>query len=408
MSVVNKLEENAERAEVLIQRLHSAAAGGEKKSIAPLPVTKAAAMVGCTPTHVRNLIKRDELSEDQHYISQVSGQTKYLITLEGVQKIRELSNHVVSRPTGTDGIIISCANLKGGVGKTVTNVNLAQYAAREGFKVLLVDGDPQATATGLFDYVPDRDIEGEETAFPSMVGDVPVTDIKNSIRKTYWYGLDLIPACLDLQNVDYILANPQRQAELGGDPLLRLREGLEPLTKEYDLIIVDSPPSMGMLAMNVIMAANYLIIPVAPTVIDASSTGSYFSILSTIGNLRSQNGDDMEWMERINVLLTRHSGTAEDNNTTALLFAAYGDLVMTNHIVETKEIRKGANDVKSLYEIDAPRGSRQTWLRAITSFDSVFEEIMKNCSMIWRDRLFNNQSESQVEATGHIAEAING
>lgn len=145
--------------------------------------------------------------------------------------------------------VIAIINQKGGVGKTTTAVNLSAYLARLGSRVLLIDLDPQANATsGL--GVDHRKLEQgiyEVLVSPTTMSDVIVT--------TPIAGLHLAPATLSLAGATVELVPLDRREFL-------LRDNLKPVLERYDYIVIDSPPSLGMLTVNGLVAADEILVPV--------------------------------------------------------------------------------------------------------------------------------------------------
>tara|TARA_Y200000002_G_C22633075_1_gene643404 strand:- start:259 stop:1047 length:789 start_codon:yes stop_codon:yes gene_type:complete len=144
--------------------------------------------------------------------------------------------------------VIAVANQKGGVGKTTTVVNLATAMAACNKKVLIIDSDPQGNAsTGLgFDKA------NLKNSFYNVIsGDV---SINNTIQKTQIPNLLIVPTSIDLAAVEQEFVNLENRE-------LRLKKEIEKLTVKYDYILIDCPPSLGLLTLNALVAAKNLLVP---------------------------------------------------------------------------------------------------------------------------------------------------
>lgn len=146
------------------------------------------------------------------------------------------------------GKIISIINQKGGVGKTTTAVNLSAYLADKGYKVLLIDTDSQGNATsGL----------SKKVKFRSDLYEVLLNDeiIENAIVKTDVRKLFLLPASIDLAGAEIEMVSLPRREFL-------LKEKLQSIKDDYDFILMDCPPSLGLMTLNTLVASEFVLIPI--------------------------------------------------------------------------------------------------------------------------------------------------
>ncbi|NCC58506.1 MAG: ParA family protein, partial [Synergistales bacterium] len=145
-------------------------------------------------------------------------------------------------------LILTVSNQKGGVGKTTTCVNLAAELGRLGYSVLAVDIDPQANCTSGLGISPS---EIDFSLYDVLLGE---TEARNAIVPTRWEGVSILPATIDLAGAEVELASVISRET-------RLRRSLGTLD-EYDVAVVDCPPSLGMLTINALVASDRLIIPI--------------------------------------------------------------------------------------------------------------------------------------------------
>ena len=147
--------------------------------------------------------------------------------------------------------VICVTNQKGGVGKTTTAVNMSYYLAKDKFRVLLVDFDPQGNATSGLGVD-----KNDESLGPTMTNVINENlPLENAIRHTKYKNFDLAPATPELANAEVELASQPRK-------FTRLRGAIRSVESNYDYVVIDSPPSLSLLTVNGMIASNYLLLPV--------------------------------------------------------------------------------------------------------------------------------------------------
>ncbi len=174
--------------------------------------------------------------------------------------------------------IISVANQKGGVGKTTTAINLSAALAHFERRVLLIDMDPQGNSS--------RGLGIDITLIDKCLYDVLIgkSDINDVIQQTMFKTLDILPSKLILASFDFEISEKFDQ------PFLLLKKALSALKKEYDYIIIDCPPSLGLLTVNALNAANSVLIPVQ---CEYFAMEAVSQILSSVSRIQSTYNPDL-------------------------------------------------------------------------------------------------------------------
>jgi cellulose biosynthesis protein BcsQ len=170
--------------------------------------------------------------------------------------------------------VFATYNIKGGVGKTSTAVNLSYLAARAGARTLLWDLDPQAAATYMLRVKPR--VKGGGRAL--VRGSRPLDD---AIKATDFDGLDLLPADFSYRNMDIELDGTKK-------PVRRIRRLLRPVRDEYDVVILDCPPSISLVSENVLHAANTIVVPLIPTTLSVRTLDQLTSFVDGFDGRRPE------------------------------------------------------------------------------------------------------------------------
>ncbi|WP_257657232.1 ParA family protein [Parapedobacter lycopersici] len=176
------------------------------------------------------------------------------------------------------GKIIAIANQKGGVGKTTSSINLAASLAVLEYKTLLVDADPQANSTSGIGYDP-RTIKA--SIYECLINDL---DPQQAIQRTDTPNLDLLPAHIDLVGAEIEMINLHERE-------YKMKHVLDQLKNQYDFIVIDCSPSLGLITINALSAANSVIIPVQCEYFALEGLGK---LLNTIKIVQNRLNRDLE------------------------------------------------------------------------------------------------------------------
>lgn len=281
--------------------------------------------------------------------------------------------------------VLTIANFKGGSAKTTTTVHLAHYLAISGLRVLALDLDPQASLSAMFGYQPEFDVDENETVYAAIRYDDKRRPIREVIRKTYFAGIDLIPANLEL--MEYEHETPQAIADGYGRGneifFRRLGSVIQEVEADYDVVLIDAPPQLGYLTLGALCAATGLLITIHPAMIDVASMNQFLAMMSDLMNVIEERGGVLQH-DFIRYVITRHNpNDGPQVNVVTLLRSLFKDDVLPPAVVETTAIASAGLEKKSLYEMSRGSVGRDTLNRALESVDAVNREIFQLMKTVW-------------------------
>jgi chromosome partitioning protein len=251
----------------------------------------------------------------------------------------------------------------------------------------LIDCDSQGSSTTMFGYVPDLDVAEEDTLYP-FIRNSEMSSLAYAVRATHWDGLYLVPANLKLYSAEYELA--ARIARADKTLLNRLAEGIASIEEHFDVIILDPPPALGTISLSVMRAANALLVPIPPTVVDFTSTTTFLAMLyETMGVLEEQGLPiDLTWMR---MLATRaDEQKSMQRELLGVMRTLFGETLLRTVLKDSAEIDNASARLMTVYDLNGPVTSRETYQRCLTYLNAANAEVETLIRLTWpshRERL---------------------
>lgn len=392
--IFEQFEKNGSKALDIIRK--RAFSPDSDKCLRKWGINDASAMVGRSRKTILDLEKEGKLPSPD--IDPSSRRRVYSLA-----HINQLRNHFGTRPSkpaGAAPAVIAVTNFKGGVWKTTTCVNAAHYFSLKGYRVLFIDADSQGSGTQCFGYIPDTDIDDNSTLLPYLLDETG--SLESSIRQTHWDGLDLIPANLALYGAEFELPVKNAKLQTQGKQFHFydiLRKGIEDVKDKYDIILIDCPPSMGMISINAIYSASALLIPIPPSMLDFSSTIQFFGMLNDV----LKRIPDKEY-SFIRLLVTKYEKSDKTRELVDTIRQLYGAYVQMAVMPNSEAIKKIGTDMQSVYEVEKYSGNKKTLDRIRIASDEANNELEDLINKSWKLVSLSRQTRIPAIETAQPAE----
>lgn len=372
------------KALTILKRIRDSAVDPEtgQKRGPTFPISRAATLVGRTASAIREAERDGRLPER----SRTASGHRVQYTLEELDHMRAVFGTRPWRDPSDMPAIISVCNFKGGVGKSTIALHLAQHFSMKGYRVLFIDCDSQASSTMMFGYRPDVDLDEDDTLYghfhnPELLG------LRKIIRKTHFHGLDLIPANLRLYNLEYEIAGYLAQNQnLAIIDLIA--EAINSVVEDYDVVIMDPPPALGMVSMAVLQAANAMVIPVPPSLVDFASTVSFIDMAkTTMKQLEELAGRGRPAYNFIRLVGSRvDDAKSMHREVLSMMRQVFGGSMSSSVMVTSAEIDNASSRMKTVFELEKPVTSHEVYNRCMKHLNDVCREIEDDVLRTWASR----------------------
>ena len=381
-------------ADYALKRLKEIYPPGSQRHEPLLWFTDAANLIGVHDRQIRDAINAGAASP-------IEGEGRSYLTAAQIQRIRDhlhrnsyKKSYLYRKPAGSEPYVIAVSNLKGGSGKSTMTAHAAAWFALRGYRTLVIDADPQGTTTtmmGLLPVLNPPEDDDEMPGHPLMVGHdeslftVFDTEEIRKPRSTFWNGhkepapwnmLDIVPAVIDDYYSEMVISAKKGESDVPFNLILRKAIDTSPVTENYDVIIIDTPPSFSNITMNAIYAAHALLIPVPPDTLGVQATFSYFDKLDEIfEELARLYEDNLNRLEFVKAVRVRYNMQPESIDNSAMVEAVMKDILLEPVIFESKTYRSAAQYNLTLFEgLSQGLFSRRLFVEAFSTLTDIFSE----------------------------------
>lgn len=388
-SLTRLIEADAEILSAQLQQLRARAfPPAAQRTLRRFMAGEAAKLLGISDAYLRTLAL-DGVIED----AERNSAGRRLYTLEQINAIRShlaknKKEYVRHRQDGERLQVIAVTNFKGGSGKTTTSAHLAQYFALRGYRVLAIDLDPQASLSALFGIQPEFDLGPNETVYGAIRYDDHRRSLSELIRNTHFAGLDIVPGNLELQEFEHETPRALTQGQRSLDRMFftRIASALSEVDSDYDIVVLDCPPSLGYLTLSALCAATAVLVTIHPQMLDVASMSQFLHMTAGLFDVVERAGGNASY-DWFRYVLTRYEpNDASQSQIAGLLRSLFADRVLTNAMVKSAAISDAGITKQTLYEVGRENFHRQTYDRAMEALDALNGEIEDLVKQAWSRR----------------------
>jgi chromosome partitioning protein len=361
------------------------------KTLRTFSSSEVASFIGVDPSYLRKLDldgrapkpATDSLGR-RFYTAREMNEIRTLLDQSG----KDGRRYVRHRRPGEHLQVICVTNFKGGSGKTTTSSHLAQYLALNGYRVLGLDLDPQASFTALHGLQPELDVPEDASLHSAIRYGTKRRPMAQLLRKTYFEGLDIVPGNIDIQEFEHEVPKDLLARQAGrktGETqfYLRLQKAIREVEADYDVVVIDCPPQMGYLTMAALAAATSLVITIHPAMVDVMSMAQFLLMTSDYMSIVAERGVKLN-LDFARYLVTRFEpGDAPQNDMLTLMRSMFGDHVLENPMLKTTAVADANLTKQTIFEVPREKFTRSTYDRAMESLLAVNGEIEGLIKAAW-------------------------
>jgi chromosome partitioning protein len=356
----------------------------KRKRLRTFSVSEVAAFLGVRPQEVTSRTKPTETR-----FGGTRGRLSFNEVLDLRKSLYETSRRISFLPWRREGEALATvvfSNFKGGSAKTTSSVHFAQYMARGGYRVLLVDLDSQGSATAQFGIDPSTEV-GLDSSFAAWIAAREAGQEPRSTslcQPTYWPTIDLVPAGAVLATAEESLA--RRSANGKVENVLYFEElarFLGAVGDKYDVAIIDTRPDVNMLMTIALHAATGLVVPTRATMTDLASTGEFFSHLASYASDFEVSFGTGLGTSFTRIMITAYDPTDRSQEAlSSLIRERFGSAVLPGEFLHSRVMGTAGFGKETLYEYE-PTTDRAAYNRVIASANAVNQAIEREIQIGW-------------------------